>query len=201
MLPVFPSLPGLAWGITRKPMTSTRQLIAASAVEYRAQNWQVPLYQWTLPIEFLRQRLTYTEWATLEAFILNQGGMFNTWLFSDLSTPDFSVTNQPIGTGNGTQVSFPLVRSFGGFAIPVNYVNTVSSVSIAGTPTIAYTITQTGYYGPDTINFNSPPANAAAITANFSYYFTCRFLSDEPEFENFIGGRSAVKSLEFKSVK
>jgi hypothetical protein len=201
MLPVFPSLPGMAWGITRKPLTSTRQLIASSAVEYRAQNWQVPLYQWALPIEFLRQRLSYTEWATLEAFILNQAGMFNTWLFSDASTPDYAVTNQPIGSGTGTQTAFPLVRSFGGFSIPVNYVNAVSLVNVAGTPTGAYTITQTGYYGPDTINFTSAPANGAAITASFSYYFTCRFLSDEPEFENFVGGRAAIKSLEFRSVK
>lgn len=200
-LPQFPVLPGIGWDIKKTPVNSTRVMEAASGVEYRAQNWSSPRWKFSIPISFLRQYLAYTEWSTLTGFILQQAGMFANWIYSDPS--DNSRTTQNIGTATGAQFNFPVVRSTGGYTEPVFYLNTVSAVYQNGTlvdPT-GYTIIQTGPYGPDTIAFGTAPSNTTIITADFTFYFVCRFASDEPEFNEFLTNRWSVEAIEFESVK
>ena len=61
----FPVLPGIGWDIKKTPVTSTRVLTAASGVEYRAQNWSYPRWKFEIPVNFMRQYGSYTEWSTL----------------------------------------------------------------------------------------------------------------------------------------
>lgn len=200
-LPQFPVLPGIGWDIKKTPVTSTRVLTAASGVEYRAQNWASPRWKFAIPINFLRQFLAFTEWSTLTGFILEQAGMFANWIYNDPG--DNTCTSQSIGVANGSQVAFPLVRSTGGYTQPVLYVNSVSEVyvnGVAADPT-TYTITQTGPYGPDTISFNTAPVVNAVITSDFTFFFVCRFDTDEPEFNEFINNIWSVDKIEFESVK
>lgn len=201
----FPVLPGVAWGIIKAPVMSTRVMTAASGVEYRAQDWSYPRWKFTLPFQFLRQYNAYIEWSTLVGFVLQQAGMFGNFIYDDPF--DDTVTNQQIGVGDGTTTVFPLVRTIGGFTEPILYVNTVSSVFKAGVlQTTGYSVTQVGPYGLDSITFVSAPAIGAAITANFTFFFVCRFLQDDPEFNNFMGGngngtRWEAKGIMFESVK
>lgn len=203
-LGVFPSLIGLGWGVTKAPTMKTRANEAASGVEYRAQQWSYPRYMFSLPFQVLRQgaadNAIYDDWQMLVGFILEQAGMFNNFLYSDPTANQ--VTAQPIGAGTGTQVAFPLVQSTSGFTEPVGCANTVSNVYLNGVNQASgWTLTQTGYYGLDTITFDSAPASGVAVSATFSFYYVCRFMSDEPEFELFMNNRWSCKEIKFQSVK
>ena len=206
-LSVLPALPGVGWNIENSPITSTRVLEAASGVEYRAQNWSYPKRKFSLPINFMRQFSNsfgnFTEWSQLVAFIESEAGMFGNFLYNNPF--DNSVTNQSIGTGNGTTKAYPLVRTISGgssnYVEPVLALNSLSAVDLNGSPTGAYTLSSTYGYANDTINFNSAPGNGVAITASFSFYFVCRFLTDTPEIMNFMNGRYSMKALDFQTVK
>lgn len=203
-LGVFPSLIGLDWGVTKTPTMKTRTNEAASGVEYRAQQWSYPRYQFSLPFQLLRQgtvdNSTYDDWQTLVGFILEQAGMFNNFLYSDPTAN--SVTAQPLGNGTGTQTQFPLVQSTSGFTEPVGAANVVSNVYLNGVNQASgWTLVQTGYYGNDTIQFASAPGSGVAVSATFSFYYVCRFMADDPEFENFMLNRWSCKEIKFQSVK
>jgi uncharacterized protein (TIGR02217 family) len=197
---LFPTLPGLSFPVTKVPTTSTRKLEAASGVDYGARNWSAPRWKFTLPIEVLRQYGSFTEWQTLVGFILGQAGMFAPFLFND--TTDNTVVGQQIGVGNGTQTAFPLVRAIAGYIEPIYYCNSLNNVYLSGAlQPSGFILTQSGYYGPDTVTFASPPANGVPVTADFNFYFVCRFLQDDPDIELFTGGRWSVKQLQMFSLK
>ena len=89
------------------------------------------------------------------------------------------------------------MRSLGGFTEPILAVNSISSVTVNGTPTAAYTLSSTYGYANDTINFNTAPLVNSQVAATFTFYFVCRFLQDDPEFETILSGRWTLKSLNF----
>ena len=80
---VFPSLPGLAWGVTKTPTFQTRIQRAVSGRELRALDYPYPLWQFTLVFDFLRDNPTagYDELRTLMGFFLLCRGAFGTFLF------------------------------------------------------------------------------------------------------------------------
>jgi len=200
-LPVFPTLLGIGWGISKTPMWSTQVMTAQSGVEYRSSNWSYPRWKFSLPVEFLRQFSPYSEYSTLVGFCNQMNGQQGNFLYNDASSPDNTVTSQPLGVGTGSQTAFPLVRTLGGFTEPILAVNAISQVTVNGTPTSAYTLSSSFGYANDTINFTTAPLLNAAVAATFTFYFVCRFLSDEPEFQNFIRNRWSMKAIEFESCK
>ncbi len=205
-LSLFPTLPGLSFPVSKTAVTSTRALEASSGVEYRAQNWSYPRWKFSLPIEFLRQYASYTEWATLVGFILSQAGMFGNFVYNDPN--DNVATAQAVGVGDGATKTFPLVRTVGGYTEPILYCNALNNVYLNGVNQgSGFSLTQSGSYGNDTITFVSAPGMGVAVTATFHFYFVCRFLADDPEMQNFMAGvtgtgtRWSVKKLDFYSVK
>lgn len=199
-LPVFPNnLIGLEWNVTRSSMFSTRVMTSRSGKEYRAANWSFGKYKYSLSYSVLRTATAYQELQTLMAFVNNQAGMFGPFAYSDPN--DNAVVAQGLGTGNGVQTVFPLVRAYGGYVDPVTCALAVANVYSNGDEGGGWTATQVGSYGTDSITFASAPANGVAITATFTYYWPCRFLQDEAAFNNFMNGRFEVKKLEFQTVK
>jgi len=98
------------------------------------------------------------------------------------------------------------VRTIGVFTEPILAVNAISSVTVGGAPTTAYTLSSTYGYANDTINFTMAPLLGQAVVATFTFNFVCRFDSDDPEFTNFMAGtnggtRWSQKSISFESVK
>jgi hypothetical protein len=51
------------------------------------------------------------------------------------------------------------------------------------------------------LTFSSPPGGGVAITADFSYFWRCRFMDSLVEFENFVQDLWELKSLEFQEVR
>lgn len=194
---VYPTLPGLSFGVVRSPIWNTITKLSTSGREYRAARYTTPLYKYTLSYEFLRSASTYAELQTLVGFFNARRGSFDSFLFTD--PDDNSVTAQLIGTGNGALTQFQLLRQFGGFSEPVYDLNGSPSVYVSGTlKTLGtdYTLSASGL-----ITFSAALATGAAVTWTGSFYRRCRFLQDSLEFSKFMNLLWEAKKVEFQSVK
>jgi uncharacterized protein (TIGR02217 family) len=202
---IFPALPGLAWSVTKSPTFQTRIQRAASGRELRALDYPYPLWQFTLVFDFLRDNPAagFDELRTLMGFFMLCQGAFGTFLFQDPS--DDRVSGQQIGTGDTLRTVFQLQRTMGetlpggGFLEPILAPNVVSAVYFNGI------IQDPAGYSVDSmtglVTFNTAPGSGLIITADYSYYFRCRFIDDSCAFENFMFRLWQLKKLTFISVR
>jgi uncharacterized protein (TIGR02217 family) len=206
MTAIFPSLPGLAWSVTKAPRFATRIQRAVSGRELRILDQPYPIWTWTLAYSLLRDKWDargsgglgagYDELRTIAGFFLQQQGAFQTFLFDDPT--DGTVTGQAIGTGNSSTSVFQLVRSMGGCAEPMAAPNTVSAVYFNGllqSPAGYAVDTDTGL-----VTFTAPPPAGQSITADFTYRFRVRFADDTAEFENFMYQLWQLKQIKLQSA-
>lgn len=181
------------------PTWSTRMQRADSGRELTSADWANPIWNFTLTFEILRDRSinSFTsEIRKLMDFVNQMRGGNDTFLFTD--STDFSVTDEVLGTGDGVETEFQLVRRLyaGGFVEDIIAPNVITNVKIDGSATTAYTLdTSTGV-----ITFTSPPGNGLVVTSTFSFYFRCRFMKDAFPFENFASLQWGLNELQFKSV-
>jgi uncharacterized protein (TIGR02217 family) len=209
---VFPTLVGQGWSVIKTPTFQTRIQRAVSGRELRALDYPYPLWQFQLTYEALGDgsaqgvagsigSLLATDLRTLMGFFTACQGAFATFLYDDPT--DDSVTGQPIGSGAAGVTSFQLARTFGppggiGFTEAITAPNVVSNVYINGlvqSPSGWSVNPATGV-----LTFTGAPLPGAAITADFSFYFRCRFMSDAYSFENFMYRLWSLKKLDFISV-
>jgi len=202
---IFPALPGLSWGVTKTPTFQTRIQRAVSGRELRALDYPYPLWQFALIYDFLRDDLEagYDELRTLLGFFMLCQGAFGTFLFQDPS--DYRATGQQIGVGDASTTVFQLQRAIGtilpggGFLEPIVAPEVVSAVYLNGVvqDPVTYSV------DPDTglMTFSTAPSAALIITADFTYYFRCRFIDDKYDFENFSYRLWQLKKLTFISVR
>ena len=202
---IFPALPGLTWSVTKTPIFQTRIQRAVSGRELRALDYPYPLWQFALVYDFLRddQAAGCDELRTLLGFFMLCQGAFGTFLFRDPS--DWQVTGQQIGIGDASRTGFQLQRSMGaalpggGFIEPIAAPNVVHAIYFNGIvqgPSTYSVDAATGL-----VTFVSPPSSGLIITADFTYYFRCRFVDDKYDFENFMYQLWQVKKLAFISVR
>ncbi len=203
---VFPTLAGLGWDVNRTEIWKTELQENVSGKENAVALWTYPRHQWDLTFDFLRQGVvhaaTYAEFAQLAGFFNQRQGRFDSFLYTDAD--DNSVTGQALGTGDGTTTAFQLVRAFGGFVEPVLAPNAVSAVKVNGvtkTAGVDYTVSNWGSANPGVVTFTSPPGNGLPITADFTFYWPCRFLDDSLNFAKFAQALWKGKKVSFKSVK
>lgn len=114
---VFPSLPGLAWSVTKAPTFQTRVQRAVSGRELRALDYPYPLWQFTLVFEFLRDNPAagYNELRTLLGFYMLAQGAFGTFLFQDPS--DHQVSAQILPAAVSTYVSGNFYNAGTGYVV------------------------------------------------------------------------------------
>ncbi len=202
---IFPALPGLAWSVTKSPTFQTRIQRAVSGRELRALDYPYPLWQFTLAFDFLRDNPAagYDELRTLMGFYLRCRGAFGTFLFQDPT--DYWVVGQQIGIGDGAKTIFQLQRAIGtglsggGFSEPIVAPNVVKAVYLNG-----LVQDPSGYnVDPETglATLSTAPVSGAIITADYNYYFRCRFVDDSYAFENFMSQLWQLKKLTFISVR
>jgi len=202
---IFPALPGLAWSVTKSPTFQTRIQRAVSGRELRALDYPYPLWQFTLIFDFLRDNPAagYDELRTLMGFYMLCQGAFGTFLFRDPS--DDRVSGQQIGTGGTLRTVFQLQRTMGttlpggGFLEPIAAPNVVNAVYFNGIvqDPAGYSVDPT----TGLVTFNTAPGSGLIITADYSYYFRCRFIDDSYAFENFMFRLWQLKKLSFISVR
>ncbi|MGH6967595.1 MAG: DUF2460 domain-containing protein [Stellaceae bacterium] len=206
---VFPWPTGWSYTVQRTPIFATRKQKSISGKVTRIADQSIPVYQWTLPINLLRQAMvagtSYDEFFTFEGFFDSLYGGWDTFLFQDLL--DYTITSQPIGTGDGTTTIFPMVRALGGFAMPILAPNLTATLNVYVNGSLqspsGYTVTPWGTSnaaGPGQLIFNTAPG-AYSITADFSWYFPCTFDDDKMSFAQFMQNLIEVKKISFTSVK
>ncbi len=199
---VFPELQGLGWNVVRRPKGSTSIEEHTSGRSTRVGYWANPLYEWELTYELLRDFPWLpginSEMRRLQGFYNQMQGKHIGFLFSDPS--DNQVTNQFIGTGDGTSILFPLGSSFGdpgaGAVVnqPVGAIDTSSgfAVYLNGIPQAADTIGYVvGTHGEQQLGFTAAPPAGVVITANYNFLFYVHFKDDNVDFNKFAGPDSA----------
>ncbi len=197
--PALPSVPGLTWSRHKSPKFNTRVAGHVSGREVRVALMNYPLYEFEAVYNGLASQGSLTAGlgsATLESlmgFFLQLQGQFGTFLYTD--PDDNTVAGQGIGVGDGSTTDFLMVRTLGGFSEPVGWVTSIAQVRVAGTPASVTLL------APNTIRFASAPAASAAIAADFSYAFNCRFLDDDMDFEEFMSALWRLGSMKFRSIK
>ncbi len=202
---VFPALPGLAWSVIKAPIFQTRIQRAVSGRELRALDYPYPLWQFTLVFAVLRDNPAagFDELRTLLGFYMSCQGAYGEFMFQDPS--DYQVADQYLGTGNSSINIFQLQRTMGaalpsgGFVEPIVAPNLVDAIYFDGVIQ-----SPSGYsVDPDTglLTFVIPPSTGLVITADFSYWFRCRFVDDSYDFENFMYRLWQLKKLTFISVR
>jgi uncharacterized protein (TIGR02217 family) len=195
-IPVFPTLPGIAYPVKRSPVWSTAKADALSGKRTRTALRTYPTYNYEVSFKFLRTNVG-TEWQTIMGFVNGLNGPATLFAFTD---PDDSVaTNQQFGSGDGATTNFQLVRTLGGFAEPVVLLNGNPTIQVAGvtkTLGVDYAISATA-----NIVFATPPANGAALTWSGNYYWPCRLDDDETGLANTMSTFYELKTLKFSTEK
>lgn len=212
---LFPKIKGLGWSVRRTPTFSTEIQESLAGREVRIQNFQNPIWEFTLTYEYLLNdpRSADDTGATpleqLIGFYLARGGQFDDFLLNltDLTNKmeDSVCSGQPIAIGDGVSKSFQLVRNLGGFLEAVqNPANQSATMYVNGVVQTA------GMYSISNglVTFNSPPANGGAITADFVMLYRVRFNGGSSssgkeglEFENFSYQLYECKEVQLISVK
>jgi len=193
----FPALPGVTWDVKKTPNFSTLIQTAVSGREVRSALMTYPIYLWTLIYDYLPQA---TDFATLIGFFLNRQGSFDSFLYIDPS--DRIVAGQGLGTGNGSQTVFPLLRSLGGFVQPVED-GAASAVYKAGVlqSGATWSITSSAIGFHDQLTFTTAPGAGAIVTIDFTYSFRVRFDADLAEFNNFSNQLWEMQTIALRGVK
>lgn len=197
---VFPSLVGLGWEFERKPIFKNIVQESASGFEDRIGLALYPRFLYTLNYDLLRGDATNLELQTLFAFFCSRRARFDSFLFTD--PDDYTVTGQPLGTGDAAETDFQLVRTMTGtggisYVMPIIAPNAVSEIRIDGSPVDPgdYTVGATGI-----VTFDTPPGDGLAIVADFTYYWRCRFEADEMDFRKFMYQLWRTDGLQFKTL-
>jgi uncharacterized protein (TIGR02217 family) len=203
---LFPKIRGLGWSVTKNPTFSTEIQSSLAGREVRVQNFQNPIWEFTLAYEYLlndprsRDENEQTPLETLVGFFLARGGQFDDFLLneSDLTQrlEDSVFTGQPIGTGDGVTKTFQLVRNFGGFLEACqNPANQVATIYVSGrapqVPGTDYTISN------GIVTFTVAPANGAAITADFTFLHRVRFDAGTSRGSSASGTREGIEFSNF----
>ncbi len=204
---IFPRLVGQGWPVKKTWTWQTRIQRAVSGRELRLLDYPFPLCQFELTFEALGQgiangTLKPSDLDSLRGFVGACQGAFKTFLYDDPT--DNYAFGQFIGTGDGTTTAFQLQRQVQGLIGPgegfVDQVvapKTVDNVYFSGTRIgIGNADAATGV-----VTFGAPPPPGTPITADFGFYFRCRFMSDAYSFENFMFGLWSLKKLDFITVR
>ena len=196
---IFPKIRGLGWTIAKTPTFSTEIQESLAGREVRIQNFQNPVWEFTLTYDYLlndpraRDENEQTPLEALVGFYLARGGQFDDFLLneSDLTgrLEDSVYSGQPIGTGDGTTRTFQIVRNIGGFLEAVqNPMNQTATIYLNGVSKVQgadFTIAN------GLVTFTSAPAPGASITADFIMLQRVRFDTG--------GSRSGKEGIEFSN--
>lgn len=214
--PVFPVLPPLTWSVHKKPILASRVTIGSTGRETQLASAVYPRWAFNLSYggaSWLRERTqnivpdpymnSFTELEQLSSLFLAVRGSYGEFYYED--PDDNSRLNQSVGLGTGIATTFPLLFSWGfgpftpSLTIPVGGIKAIDTVYFNGTPI------SSALYGLDATNtklvFLSAPGANVVITADFHFYFRCRFLEDNMDFSQWARNRWEAKEIRFESVK
>ena len=171
---VLPVTAGFKLVLDKTPRWGTTVSRSRSGIRYTVQQQAYPNWQIVLSVEVLRDQAGSEEARNLLGFFNQRAGPFDSFLYSD--PDDFSVTDHQFGIRDGVATQFQLLRTYGGFAEPVQNVNALTNIKSNGV-TLAnpadYTINSTGL-----VTLAVPGTNGHALTWTGTYYWRAAFEED-----------------------
>lgn len=126
---VYPQLPGLAYGVRRRPVWRTDVRTTPSQREYRSSDQILPRRRLTLVYDFLQQGLGFTEQEALEGFFNRHRGELDSFLLAD--PDDSQVVDQFVGLGDGVTNTYQLVRTRGGVVEAPSWINGTPQLTLS----------------------------------------------------------------------
>ena len=197
-LPYFPTLAGQQFPIKR-PITATIIAGHESGREVRTAAFQ-GLYEFEIAFDGLTSgsaaygALGAQSLQSIMGLYLQCSGSLATFLYVDPS--DNAAVQTTFATGDGVTTQFKLARSIGGALDIVGYATGLTAVWLNGVSQgSGWSLT-----APNYLTFSSAPAAGSIIAASFTYAWTCRFLDDRLDFEEFMSALWEAKSVKFRSV-
>ncbi|HET6377939.1 MAG TPA: glycoside hydrolase TIM-barrel-like domain-containing protein [Methylocella sp.] len=159
----FPSLPGLAWSVHKKPSFSTRVANHVSGREVRAPFYSQTLYEFELTIEGMdsggeHAGLGLQSLQSLMGLYLQCQGQYGTFIFTDSS--DYHATLEALGFTDGVTTDFVLLRHIGDAVEPVSWATVIYNVYIDGVlqPGSSYQLV-----APNILRFTGAPGAPAKL--------------------------------------
>lgn len=204
---IYPTLPTLSFSVHWMPTYATIISTHVSGREVASPQQAYPLHEFTLTYEVLRDQglnqsiyqpnNPFTELQQIAGLFLACNGQYG-WFYFDYFADD-SRSDAPVGTGDGVTTNFVVPRAFGpfGFTEPVGGLKSVSAVYFNGVPQSSGSYSING----NQLVFTSAPGSGVVITADFMFYYLCRFIDDQSDYEQFFYQLYTLKTCKFRSVK
>lgn len=179
--------PVISYGAVGGPAWATTVQTTASGHEQRISRASRARRRYS----FAKSLLTPEEWAALIAFWQGRRGHLHGWRMKDwadfttasdgVSAP--TATDQILGTGDGVETDFQLLKTYPDPDSINDYTESMTLpvagsilVAVAGSPTVAYTITNPG----GLITFTAAPGVGQVVTAGYEFDRGVRFdMNDE----------------------
>ena len=210
---VFPQLVGQGWNVVKRPIWGNSVATAASGLEVITGYYQWPIWEFELTWDILNDEqtpasTTASDFRNLIGFYNQMNG--NLFKFAYQDPDDNMVVGGSLGFGDGSTQTFVLTRYFGGadfgLSEPIGLLN--QSDSVAFNVYVAGTLISPSGYSVNTsqplnqqLTFASAPAVGAAITVDMSWYFWCRFLDGQYDFEKFADKRWMQRKITLHSQR
>lgn len=207
---VFPT--DISYGSRGGPGYSTTIEINSAGIETRNQNWSYPRHEWDVAYGINTQ----AKLENLISFFHVAAGRANTFLFKDwldyksttLMSSTVSATDQTIGTGDGAEDEFQLVKVYtqSGYSRTRNIYKPVTGsvrVAVDGVEkTVSVDFGCSTTTGIVTFAAGSIPTAGQVITAGFEFYVPVRFDTDviSIALEEYNTARASVPLVEVKSA-
>jgi uncharacterized protein (TIGR02217 family) len=176
------AMPGLAYSWHKRPRFATQFQQAASGVSVRNALMQYPIWEFEATFEFLRSDVN-AEYQALLGFYLSRQGGFDTFLFKDAD--DYLVTGGTLGTADGVTTQFDFKRTIGGFAEKVGQVDNGATINVYDNGVLKTAGVHYNVVLPNHVVFVTAPVAGHVITADFQFFFNCRFQEDTADFQKF----------------
>jgi uncharacterized protein (TIGR02217 family) len=190
---------------------ASRVIIGSTGKEIQLATAAYPRWSFILTYGWLREQtqnivpdqtmLGFRELEQIAGLFLLCRGTYGEFYFSD--PDDNSRLNQWVSWADGATSTFQLYYTWGNgpfapMTIPVGGIQSLDAVYFNG-------VRQSSGFAMDATNtmlsFASPPAVNTQITADFHFYFRCRFLDDNLSFSQIARNRWETKEVRFESVK
>lgn len=192
----FQSIPGLSISVTKEPSFDTSIYRSSSGVEYRHSQMTRPIWDIEIGYNFLN------DWPGANSplkdvmgFFLLMSGSYDTFLFKD--PDDYRVTRSVCGEADNSTTQFYFNREMGGFLEPVGKVDQDNMIKVYLENVLVdpedYTIVG------NRVVFDGAPSSGT-ITAEFQFFYVCRFKDSSLEFDKFAEQLWELRSCSIRSV-
>lgn len=164
-------------GMRGGPSFFTTVLPGPNGVKTTVQNWPQALCRYELSLVGIKRDVL----EAFTTFVLGRRGAAYGFLFKDWR--DYSATAQPLGTGDGVDTTFPLIRTYADAVRP--YLRQITRPVLTGTGALviyanAVAVSDTLWdFANGVVTFAPAPANGVVLTWTGNFEIPVSFVEDQ----------------------